>query len=179
MNSKRQLLIDTALQLFYQQGVNTIGINEILKVSGVAKKTLYHHFISKNTLVLATLEQRNNIFLTWLERGLCDAKNDKDVVNKLFNALADWFSGATELGEFRGCFFINTSAEFSDPSSEISLFCQAHKKQVRAIIANKISDPSDDFLDVICILKEGAITTAYVANDLSAPNKCIKILDKY
>jgi AcrR family transcriptional regulator len=179
MNSKRQLLIDTALQLFYQKGVNTIGINEILKVSGVAKKTLYHHFNSKTTLVLATLEQRNNIFINWLERSLCDAKSDKNVVNKLFNALADWFSGETELGDFRGCFFINTSAAFSDPNNEISLYCQDHKKQVRALIANKMFDPSDDFLDVICILKEGAITTAYVANDLSAPKKCIQILDKY
>lgn len=179
MNSKRQLLIDTALQLFYQKGVNTIGINEILKVSGVAKKTLYHHFDSKDTLVLAALEQRNNIFIAWLERVLCDANNDKKVVNKLFNALADWFSGETELGDFRGCFFINTSAEFSDPSSDISLYCQAHKNQVRALIANKMSNPSDSYLDAICILKEGAITTAYVSNDLSAPKKCIQILDKY
>ena len=70
MNQKRQLLIDTALDLFYQYGVNSIGINEILKVSGVAKKTLYSHFESKEALILATLEQRHVIFIEWLEEQL-------------------------------------------------------------------------------------------------------------
>ncbi|WP_299666825.1 TetR/AcrR family transcriptional regulator [uncultured Psychromonas sp.] len=56
MNKKRQLLIDTALSLFYKKGINTIGINEILQVSGVAKNTLYNHFSSKEELILAALE---------------------------------------------------------------------------------------------------------------------------
>lgn len=40
MTDKRQLLIDTALSLFTERGINLVGINEVLKVSGVAKKTL-------------------------------------------------------------------------------------------------------------------------------------------
>lgn len=180
MNNKRQILIDTALNLFYEKGINSIGINEILKVSGIAKKTLYHHFESKNALVLARLKQRNNTFIEWLEHILGDPKTDKEVVEKLFNGLTNWFSNSeTELGDFRGCFFINTSAEFRDPSSEISLYCQYHKQQVRALIAKYLSNPSDDYLDAICILKEGAITSAYVANDFSAAKKCIQILDKF
>ncbi|MEW6997431.1 TetR/AcrR family transcriptional regulator [Colwelliaceae bacterium BS250] len=180
MNSKREILIDTALSLFYKNGVNSVGINEILKVSGIAKKTLYRHFESKNALVLAALKQRNNTFIEWLECNLCDAKTDTEVVKNLFNALTNWFSNSeTELGEFRGCLFINTSAEFSDPSSEISLYCQYHKQQVRELIAENLSNPSDAYLDAICILKEGAITTAYVTNDLSAPQKCIHILEKF
>lgn len=80
MNNKRQILIDTALNLFYEKGINSIGINEILKVSGIAKKTLYYHFESKNALVLATLKQRNNTFIKWLEHILGDPKIDKEVV---------------------------------------------------------------------------------------------------
>ena len=48
MNDKKKLLIDTALHLFYENGINSVGINEILKVSGVAKKTMYNHFKSKD-----------------------------------------------------------------------------------------------------------------------------------
>ncbi|HFG1889890.1 TPA: TetR/AcrR family transcriptional regulator, partial [Vibrio cholerae] len=47
MNPKRQLLIDTALNLFYKNGINSIGINEVISVSGIAKRTLYSHFESK------------------------------------------------------------------------------------------------------------------------------------
>lgn len=180
MNDKRQILIDTALQLFYAKGINSIGINEILKVSGIAKKTLYNHFESKDSLVLAALEQRNSIFITWLETILKKAKTDKEIIENLFNALTAWFSNLIpELGDFRGCFFINTSAEFSDPSSDISLYCQYHKQQVRELIGKHLSASNEELLDAICILKEGAITRAYVENDLLTAHKCIKILAKF
>ena len=52
MSNKRELLTKTALDLFYKNGINSVGINEILKVSGVAKKTLYNYFGSKEELVL-------------------------------------------------------------------------------------------------------------------------------
>lgn len=44
MNEKRRLLIDTAFQLFYEHGIASVGINEILKVSGIAKKNLVSPF---------------------------------------------------------------------------------------------------------------------------------------
>ncbi|PHR85330.1 MAG: TetR family transcriptional regulator [Colwellia sp.] len=179
MSKKRQQLIDTALQLFYQRGINSVGINEILAVSGVAKKTLYNHFTSKEELVLATLKQRNDNFITWLDMSLKETNSDIEVVNKLFNGLFAWFSNsAIELGNFRGCFFINTSAEFSDPTSNISQYCRDHKLQVRQLIAQYLSQSNTELLDTICVLKEGAISMAYVNHDLSMPAKCIKIVEK-
>ena len=55
-----------------------------------------------------------------------------------------WFIGnEPELGDFRGCFFINTSAEFSDPKSEISCYCRYHKDQVRQLIKSKLTNNSE------------------------------------
>ncbi|KGJ95841.1 TetR/AcrR family transcriptional regulator [Thalassotalea sp. ND16A] len=179
MSRKRQILVDTALQLFYEKGVNSVGINELLKVSGIAKKTLYNHFDSKQALVLAALKQRNDKFMTWLEMNLNEASTDKEVIARLFHGLSAWFTdSAAELGNFRGCFFINTSSEFSDPCSDVSQYCQYHKRQVRALISKHLSNPSPELLDTICVLKEGAITIAYVNKDFSMPQKCISILDK-
>jgi AcrR family transcriptional regulator len=179
MNNKHQQLIDTALQLFYEKGINCVGINEILSVSGIAKKTLYNHFTSKEALVLATLKQRNDKFIAWLDSILKETNTDSEVVNELFNGLSSWFSNsAIELGNFRGCFFINTSAEFSEPNSHISQYCTDHKKQVRQLISQYLSRSNPELLDAICILKEGAITMAYVSHDISMPPKCIKILER-
>ncbi|MHC6803822.1 TetR/AcrR family transcriptional regulator, partial [Vibrio antiquarius] len=94
MNKKKQLLIDTALSLFYKQGINSIGINEVLKVSGVAKRTLYSHFESKEALILAALEQRHQIFMAWLEEKLSSAQSSTDVIDQLFTALNGWFHGS-------------------------------------------------------------------------------------
>ncbi|EOX4457695.1 TetR/AcrR family transcriptional regulator [Vibrio antiquarius] len=180
MNKKKQLLIDTALSLFYKQGINSIGINEVLKVSGVAKRTLYSHFESKEALILAALEQRHQIFMAWLEEKLSPTQSSTDVIDQLFTSLNGWFHGSEEkLGEFRGCFFINTSAEFSDDSSELATYCRHHKQQVRELIQRYLKSDNTSLLDAICIMKEGAITTAYMTKEYDdVTKKCVEILRK-
>lgn len=177
MNEKRQLLIETALTLFYQNGINSVGINEVLKVSGVAKKTLYSHFESKESLILSVLEHRHHIFIGWLENQLEGVTNNQKLVETLFSALKSWFVGAEPaLGHFRGCFFINSSAEFSDPDSAVTLYCQKHKQEVKNLIKHKMTGEDDLLLNAICIMKEGAITTAYITGDHDVSDQCIKIL---
>lgn len=180
MSKKRDLLLDTALGLFYRQGINSIGINEVIKVSGVAKKTLYSHFTGKDDLILAALERRHQIFMVWLEKKLQGATNNHELTEALFNSLESWFDGnERDLGDFRGCFFINTSAEFSDAESEISRYCSFHKEQVRQLIQSKLNGDSQDLLNAICLLKEGAITTAYVTGESSEVIKnSLKILHR-
>lgn len=174
---KRQQLIHTALTLFYAHGIHAIGINEILKESGIAKKTLYHHFASKEALVVAALEERNQRFLTWLNSHLEKGKNDWDVVEKLFSALSDWFlDKAEELGHFRGCFFINTSAEYGDPNSAINQRCQQHKQDVQALIQRHLPNTQADTVEAICLLKEGAISSAYVSRDTNAAKVSLAIV---
>ncbi|WP_117232653.1 TetR/AcrR family transcriptional regulator [Vibrio maerlii] len=163
MSKKRQLLVDTALDLFYHQGVNNIGINEILKVSGVAKRTLYSHFESKDALLLAALEQRHNNFIDWLAKELKGADSQQQVIDQVFGGLEKWFTNqAEQLGRFRGCFFINTSAEFSDIESDVVKYCRFHKAEVKALISRHLLSKNHNLLDAICIMKEGAITTAYM-----------------
>lgn len=168
MSKKRELLLNTALELFYSHGVNSIGINEVLKVSGVAKRTLYSHFESKDELVLAALKQRHQVFMEWLELQVENSRSDSEFVERLFDSLESWFLGQeAKLGDFRGCFFINTSAEFSDLDSEISQYCCYHKEQVRELIQKRLSTNSSELTSAICLVKEGAITTAYMTGNVS------------
>lgn len=180
MSQKRQLLIDIALKLFYQNGINSIGINEILKSSGVAKRTLYNHFESKDALVLAALEQRHQNFIGWLKQKLEGSQSNIEVVEAIFGALNSWFKGKEAiLGDFRGCFFINTSAEFSDSECDISKYCGFHKQQVRSLIQQYLGSESSDLLDAICIMQEGAIVMAYMTgNSDEVTTKSIDILKK-
>ena len=180
MQSKRELLVNTALQLFYEKGINSVGINEVLQVSGIAKKTLYNYFSSKDELVLATLEVRDQLFLKWLEKELASAETDADVIRSLFGALDSWFKGkADELTSFRGCYFINSSLELAASNPVISEYCANHKQQVRQLIKNKLKSEDGSLLDLICILKEGAIVSAYVSRDTDAAAKCIPLVLKW
>jgi AcrR family transcriptional regulator len=178
MSPKRQRLIDTALDLFYKNGINSIGINEILSVSGVAKRTLYSHFDGKEALIIATLEQRHSTFMRWLEEQLTESQSDKEVIERLFSGLHHWFShNEPKLGRFRGCFFINTSAEFGDSNHNILHFCSQHKQSVRQAIANHLRSNNELLLDAICIMQEGAIVTAHLTgNTQEVTSRCIEIL---
>lgn len=78
-SDRREHLIETALQLFYQHGYHATGIDTILAASGVAKRTLYKHFASKDALILAVLRRRDAQFRTWftqsLEQRLADPRD--------------------------------------------------------------------------------------------------------
>ena len=180
MNEKKLILIQTALQLFYSKGVNSVGINEILKQSGIAKKTLYSHFSSKDDLVLATLEYRDGIFNQWFKDILDSEKSGENAILALFYGLDDWFNNKVpELSPFRGCFFINTAAEYSVTDSLIRQYCRSHKQVIRALIKNKISlfieNPEDvsSLTNMIFMLKEGAIVSALVEGNKNAGKACI------
>ncbi|RZM73052.1 TetR/AcrR family transcriptional regulator [Pseudoalteromonas rubra] len=176
MSDKRALLLNSALELFYQKGTGTVGINEIIAHSGVAKKTLYHHFGSKEDLILAALSLRDQRYLQWLNEKLADAQSNADLIKQLFNALNDWFNDrATELGQFRGCFFINTAGESATLDPQIMNRCASHKVAVRRLITNSLPQPNDRLADALCLLKEGATTSAFVQGDKQAALRCIDI----
>ncbi|RVU30929.1 TetR/AcrR family transcriptional regulator [Neptunomonas marina] len=178
MNDKRQELIDAALALFYEKGVKSVGINEILARSGVAKKTLYHHFASKDALILGALGQRHEQFIGWLARVLSGSQSVDEVIDRLFTGLDHWFNGTVEeLGDFRGCFFINTAAQYTELNSEIASYCAKHKALVAQTIRRSIAEENEQaWADTIMLLKEGAITSAYVGQQVGAAKQAQQIL---
>lgn len=176
MDEKRQLLIDTAFQLFYEKGINSVGINEILTVSGIAKKTLYAKFESKDELVLETLMEWDAIFLRWLESELAPSRSYTDVINNLFGALTKWFCNKVpELDKFRGCYFIKASAECTNADSRLFQYCSEHKDRVKSLLRQHLSGVSETTIDQICTLKEGATVMAYLYHDMKAAERCIPV----
>lgn len=178
MSDKRQQLVETAFKLFYQKGVHAVGINEILAESGIAKKTLYNHFTSKNELVSAVVAYRDKCFCDWLEGELKKAEPGMARIEALFDALDDWFNDrAKVLLPFRGCFFINVSGEFGDLADPVHQQCLKHKDNIAALIKKQVStldidaDQVQPLTDSLCLLKEGAIVLAHVQGDRRAAHK--------
>ncbi|GAB3484559.1 TetR/AcrR family transcriptional regulator [Marinomonas epiphytica] len=174
MQDKRTQLIECALPLFYKRGINQVGINEILSASGIAKKTLYHHFANKEALIVACLEYRHQVFMAWLERSLAPANSPQEAVHLLVQAYDDWFNNkAKALRAFKGCLFINTAGQVEGDSSEIFKQCKNHKLALRELLEEKLALNNASRLDAVCILMDGAITNAYLYQDLQASKKCL------
>ena len=64
----RERILGAAYELFSQRGIQAVGIDAIIERSGVARQTLYRHFGSKQELVLAFLERREELWTSgWLQ----------------------------------------------------------------------------------------------------------------
>lgn len=182
---KRQQLITTAFELFYHDGVHATGINSVLAESGIAKKTLYNYFSSKDELITATIEYRDALFYNWLKNRMEDKEHGINALYELFSALNDWFNNKDEsISSFHGCYFINVAAEFDDINNPIHQQCAQHKQKILDLITYHVSlcctDPSEALTisSIINMLKDGAITQAYVLGDLQSAEKAKLLLKK-
>ncbi|QXC59224.1 TetR/AcrR family transcriptional regulator [Aquihabitans sp. G128] len=105
--SARDRLLAAADELFYAEGVHTVGIDRVIERAGVAKATLYSTFGSKDGLVRAYLEgrhaERRDRVLAHVERHT----DPRERALAPFDALDDRIAQPG----FQGCAFVNASAE--------------------------------------------------------------------
>ncbi len=158
---RRELLINTAAQLFNENGYHATGIDRLLAESGVSKATLYKHFRSKDALILAILEKRQTEILGAARHALSSARGGSDSpLLAVFDFLHLWF----QTPEFKGCLYIKACAEFQDPGHEIHRFAANHKMRMRALFEEHISAGDNEAAQAqsaaISLLVDGAIVNA-------------------
>lgn len=159
--SRKDALLDTALALFYRYGFHATGIDRILAESGVAKMTLYKHFKSKDELIVAALRRRHEQDLEELIQTIERlGRTPRERLLALFDALGAWFSDPG----FRGCLFLNASAEFTGANEVIRAAAIEHKQQfcgyIRGLAAEAGAPRPDDLARQLFLLGEGAVVTA-------------------
>ena len=102
-------LLAAADELFYEEGVHTVGIDRIIERAGVAKASLYNTFGSKDELVRAYLAARQDARQARILDRIARFTTPRERLLGVFDALGELFA---EPG-FRGCAFMNASAECS------------------------------------------------------------------
>ena len=126
---KRDQLIDTALRLFARHGYRATGIDTILAEAGVAKMTLYHHFKSKDELIVAALHRRDADWRAWFMRRVEKlAATPRDRLLAVFEVLEEWFRNR----DYHGCSFGQAATEFRDPRHAVHKVAAEHKQQMLA-----------------------------------------------
>src|SRR5690349_12032461 len=160
----RDRLIDTAIALFNRYGFHATGVDRIVAVAKVAKKTLYAHFPSKEDLILAALSRKRAAFAdTFLPAVTATSPEPRERLLNLFELAKTWFKDP----EFFGCIFVNAAAEYSEPNHPINAAAKEYKTILRNFAhaqaeAGGAADP-DTLADQIALLFEGATTVAQVS----------------
>ena len=182
LSSKREQLIQAALELFSITGYSAVGVNAIADRAGITKKTLYHHFKSKEELILAVLryydERHRNSFMRSVE---AKAENPEDRLLAIFDILEEWFNSKN----FSGCLFVRAMGEYPEEGTSIRSVCQESKiltqRYIQSLAEKAELQDADELAEQFMLLIEGAITMAQVNNShLSAvrAKKAAKVLIK-
>ena len=168
--SARAKIVVAAYELFSSQGIRAVPIDAILERSGVARKTLYRHFGSKDALVLEFLREREARWTqAWLQGEVERRASDPEA--RLL-AIFDVFDGWFRRRDFEGCSFINVMLEFADgkePAVAASIEQLANIRKFLQGLARAagIADP-DNFSRQWHILMKGSIIAAGEGDERAA-----------
>jgi AcrR family transcriptional regulator len=103
----RERLLAAANELFYEEGVNTVGIDRVIERAGVAKATLYSAYGSKDGLIRAYLAGRHDVRRRRLTEAVARYDTPREKLLSIFDALEESVSRPG----YRGCAFVNATAE--------------------------------------------------------------------
>ena len=129
--SARERLLAAADELFYENGINTVGIDRVIERAGVAKASLYDCFGSKDELVRSYLQARNEARRTRINERLSQYHTPEEKILSIFDLLGEL---AVQPG-FRGCAFVRAGAD-AGSSDNVKTVCE----ESRAFILGKFTD---------------------------------------
>jgi len=159
MSRVRERILEVASDLFYREGIQAVGVDAIISGADVARMSFYRHFRSKDGLVVAYLERRDEKVRDWFEKQVRRlAPDPRDRPLAVFDALALRLRSQ----RYRGCGFNNTIAEVADSASDTHVAAAAHKQRFQDWIAGLLREAELDEARAadLLLLFDGATTTA-------------------
>lgn len=166
-SSARERLLAAADELFYAEGVHSVGIDRVIEHAGVAKATLYNAFGSKDELIRAYLLRRHEARQARVARKLAGLELPRERLLAVFDVLSDVIAQPG----FRGCAFVNASAEVT-PGSRASEVCDSSRAWVRSLFRELASeagaDEPDRLAEQLVLLYDGASVAAQLDRNRGA-----------
>ncbi len=163
----RERLLAAADELFYEEGVNLVGIDRVIERAGVAKASLYDCFGSKEELIRSYLQLRHEARQARLRDRLARCATPREKILGIFDAMAE----AAAKPDFRGCAFARASAE-ARPGSSVKAMCDESRAWNLALLTGLAqeagaADP-DRLGQQLQLLYDGASVSAHVDGSRTA-----------
>jgi AcrR family transcriptional regulator len=124
----RERLLEAASELFYAEGVQSVGIDRVIERAGVAKASLYSTFGSKEELVCAYLDARHEQTLAGLHSAVAAVDDPIERILAVFDGQARLFRKPG----FRGCAFAAAAAE-ATAGGRIDAAAESYRHDIRAL----------------------------------------------
>lgn len=176
-SAARARLLGKATELFYAEGIHSVGIDRIIAEAQVTRATLYRHFAGKEDLVLAYLHQADQGIRAGIEAATAGGQpaagsttggqsaagspaggqSAADTVR----AIARFITEGIQSPGFRGCAFLNAVAEYPEPAHPIHQAVLTHRQwfleTVTGLLAQVGDEPADAAGRHLVMLRDGAM----------------------
>jgi len=169
MTTKDRIL-EAAAKLFYRDGVRAVSVDKIAEKAGVTKRTLYYHFRSKDDLIAAYLDGRDQPNLTLFKRWFAEAEGGlAERIEAIFRNLAQ----SARHPRWKGCGFLRTSVELVEfPGHPAMKAARTHKRNVEDWLCDIVAEAgvSGDarlLARQIILLMDGAFSVVLLHRDPS------------
>jgi len=170
-------ILDTALRLFYDDGIRGVGVDRIIAEASVTKATFYKHYGSKDTLVLQYIRTAHERMRNELDRLAAEHGDARETVLAFMTATAD----EVRRPGFRGDPFLNAAAEFADPVHPVRQVVTAHRDWLTERLTGLLSDAGHpmpgDGADELVLARDGAMSGGYAGDAVAASTALGRAVD--
>ncbi|MBU3064303.1 TetR/AcrR family transcriptional regulator [Nocardia sp. NEAU-G5] len=165
----RARVIQAADALFYERGIQAVGMDAVREAAGVSLKRIYSLFGSKDELIAAVLRRRSAMWDDGLASVVGPGMTARERLLSIFDFLDQWFRSP----DFRGCAFINAYGELSSGSPAVRDAVRAQKRAFGEYVARLVAEVGapPELAPQIALLAEGAQTTAAIAGTPEAAHQ--------
>ena len=160
--SVRERILSTARELFYKDGVRSVGVDTVVAQSGVAKTSLYRWFPSKDALIVAVLErERKDRWAGWDRTAELSDAEPRARLRAHLTGVARYVSSS----HFRGCPFMNVTAEFADPQHPARALAREEMEELRRRLRGLVDNikgvrAPEELTEQLLLLVDGAFPSA-------------------
>jgi AcrR family transcriptional regulator len=172
----REHVLEVASRLFYEKGVRNVGIDEIIKESGVARMTLYNNFGSKDQLVKEYLNRTSEKFLAEYREKIDNAASEpRERLVAAFSVLDEWFSSP----EFRGCWITNATVEMPKHDGPVREARESYHTALRELFLDLARTAevanAEELVEQLLVIQRGAIISALLESDPTASERASRV----
>lgn len=162
MSDIRTRILNAAERCFYEEGLTATGVDTLAAEAGVSKRTLYNHFASKDEVITAYLQRREERWRERLSKALEGATTPSEQIVSYVRSYCEH----DDLHGYRGCPFINASAELADPDHPGVAVIQESVSRIERDIADILKDAgirdANEVARQILLVLEGASSVSGV-----------------
>lgn len=164
----RERILTAAHVAFFRQGFTRVKMSDIARAAGLTKRTLYHHYDSKDALLNAMLEHQHELSTETYARSFRETDGGPDAyVRRLFDDLETW----AESAHFLGSGFTRLASELGDLRGHPAMrLAHRHKATLEALFSDGLESrgiaDADRLAREVWVLMEGAMILVLLHRDV-------------